>query len=82
MFQRRANSDLQRLLQGQLNTETSNKTTESTAGSDSVLRGLTARLSTDLGMCFSSLVSLRVEPSVRQSVSEAIVPKPQLKVCS
>lgn len=63
MFERRANTDLQRLLQG----------------SDSLIRSLLKKMPRDLGIALSSLISLRLDASLRSQASEAIVPSSKLK---
>lgn len=49
-------------------------------GSESLLHSLVDRMPCNLGISFSSLVALKLDSSLRNSVSEAIVPDSGLKV--
>ena|ERR1700761_2188030 len=49
-------------------------------GSDSLIHGLISRMQHDLGMSFSSLIALRMDPELRNTASEAFVPTSKVKV--
>ena len=64
MFERRTNFDLRRLL----------------SGAEPCLYSLLSRLEWDLAMGTSSLQCLKVEPVLRKSVADVLVPTSKIKV--
>lgn len=64
MFERRTNFDLRRLL----------------SGAEPFLHSLLSRLEWDLAMGTSSLQCLKVEPALRKSVADVLVPTSKIKV--
>ena len=64
MFERRTNFDLRRLL----------------SGAEPFLYSLLSRLEWDLAMGTSSLQCLKVEPMLRKSVADVLVPTSKIKV--
>ena len=49
-------------------------------GTDGFLRSLISRLELDLAMTTASLGALRIDPSLRNKVADALVPTSKIKV--
>lgn len=84
MFERRNNFDLRRLLSGASRQRTKLPLDDSLTeglGTEPLLHSLLGRLEWDIAMSTSSLHCLKMEPMLRKSIADVLVPTSKIKVC-
>lgn len=82
MFERRGNFDLRRLLSGMSHSYcTTLMLMEALfVGAEAFMHSLLSRLEFDIAMSTSSLNCLKLDPNLRKTVADALVPTSKIKV--